>query len=161
MYPETEELKLHIGHKVINFLTERMAKFYSCKIAFSNLVKLSLCLQKYLPKNYFTALDHMHKCIKIAGYNFFVETDEDKKVVEGGIWRGEERLKNLTDILEQIEYDKLRENYFQPIAKDLAKLIGVGYEVILAKMLKEFFAPMCEIINCNLSILSEQEGVDR
>lgn len=43
----------------------------------------------------------------------------------------------------------------------MAKLIGVGYEVILAKMLKEFLAPMCEIINCNLSILSEQEGVDR
>lgn len=28
-------------------------------------------------------------------------------------------------------------------------------------MLKEFLAPMSEIINCNLSILSEQEGIDR
>lgn len=79
-----------------------MSKFYNCKIAFSNLAKLSLCLQKYLPKNYFTAIDHMHKCIKIAGFNFFIEMDEDKKVTEGGVWRGEERLKNLTEILEQI-----------------------------------------------------------
>jgi hypothetical protein len=85
----------------------------------------------------------MHKCIKIAGFNFFVESDEDKKVVEGGIWRGEERLKNLTSILEEIEYDKIKENYFEPISRNLSKLIGVGYQVILTKMLKEFYAPMC------------------
>lgn len=52
-----------------------MCKFYKCKIAFSNLIKLSLCIQKYLPKNYFTSIDHMHKCIKIAGFNFFIEND--------------------------------------------------------------------------------------
>lgn len=58
-----------------------MTHFYGCKISFSNLVKLSLCLQKALPKNYFTALEHMHKCIKIAGFNFLADTDEDKKVL--------------------------------------------------------------------------------
>lgn len=76
-----------------------MTVFYKCKVAFSNLVKMSLVLEKLMPKNYFSAVEHMHKCIKIAGYNFFVEADEDHKLVELGIWRGEERLKNLTEVL--------------------------------------------------------------
>ena len=40
----------------------------------------------------------MHACIKIAGYNFFEDCDEDNRVTEG-IWSGEERLKNLTIML--------------------------------------------------------------
>lgn len=91
-----------MGHHLINFLTDKMSRFYSSTIAFSNLVKLSLCVQRALPKNYFTALEHMHTCIKLAGFHFLVETDDEKKVIEGGIWRGEERLRNLTEILEQL-----------------------------------------------------------
>jgi hypothetical protein len=69
---ETEPLRMEMGHRIINFLTQKMSRFYSSRIAFSNLVKLSLCVQKALPKNYFTALEHMHKCIKLAGFNFLV-----------------------------------------------------------------------------------------
>ncbi len=43
----------------------------------------------------------------------------------------------------------------------MCKLIGVGSDIILTKMLKEFLAPMSQIINCNLAILCEQEGIDR
>ena len=65
-------MRMEMGHRIIRFLTEKMSRFYSCRIALSNLVKLSLCLQKVLPKNYFTALEHMHACIKMAGFNFLV-----------------------------------------------------------------------------------------
>jgi len=43
-----------------------------------------------MPKNYFTTMEHVHQCIKIAGFNFFVESDDEKKIIEGGsnIWRG-------------------------------------------------------------------------
>lgn len=64
-----------MGHKLINFLTEQISNFYKCKISFSNLVKVSLMVEKTLPKNYFTAMEHMHSCIKTAGFNFFVESD--------------------------------------------------------------------------------------
>jgi hypothetical protein len=95
-------VRMEMGHRIIRFLTEKMTRFFSCRIAFSNLVKLSLCLQKALPKNYFTALEHMHACIRRAGYHFLLEADDEKKVIEGGVWRGEERLRNLTEILEQL-----------------------------------------------------------
>lgn len=49
----------------------------------------------------------------------------------------------------------------EPIARDLPKLIGAGYEIISKKMMKEFLTPMYEIIKGNFEILSEQEGVDR
>lgn len=52
----TEELKIQMGHKLINFLTEQLSNFYKCKISFSNLVKVSLMVAKTLPKNYFTAM---------------------------------------------------------------------------------------------------------
>ena len=97
-FSQTEELKLHICHRVIHFITEKMSTFYKNLIDFSNLVKLSLAVEKVLPKNYFTAMEHMHSCIKIAGFNFFEDSDEDHKVTQG-LWNGEERLRNLTLVL--------------------------------------------------------------
>jgi hypothetical protein len=47
------------------------------------------------------------------------------------------------------------------VANNLAKLIGVGREVILGKMVKEFLAATWEVVGCNLAILAEQEGTDR
>ena len=58
-------------HRIINFLTSKMSTFYKNHIDFSNLVKLSIMIQKVLPKNYYVAMEHMYACIKIAGYNFF------------------------------------------------------------------------------------------
>ena len=43
----------------------------------------------------------MHACIRIAGFNFFEDSDEDFRVTQG-LWNGEERLKNLTIMLEQL-----------------------------------------------------------
>lgn len=48
-----------------------MSTFYKSNISFSNLVKMSMAVQMILPKNYFTAIEHMHSCIKVAGFNFF------------------------------------------------------------------------------------------
>ena len=62
---------------------------------FCNLIKMSRALELVLPKNYFTATDHMHACIRMAGFKFFQETDEDGKILQG-LWQGEERLKNIT-----------------------------------------------------------------
>lgn len=45
-------------------------------------------VEKTLPKNYFTAMEHMHSCIKTAGFNFFIESDEEKKLTQGS-WRGD------------------------------------------------------------------------
>jgi len=86
---------MHICHRLIFFLTTKMTTFYKNLIDFSNLVKLSLAVEKVLPKNYFTTMEHLHSCIKIAGYNFFHDHDEDNRVTQG-LWTGEERLKNLT-----------------------------------------------------------------
>ena len=43
----------------------------------------------------------------------------------------------------------------------MARLVGVGKEVISAKLMKDFMAPMHQVVAANLSILVEQEGVDR
>jgi len=48
-----------------------MTVFYKARLNFPNLVKMSLALQKVMPKNYFSAIEHMHKCVKIAGFHFF------------------------------------------------------------------------------------------
>ena len=77
-----------ICHRLIHFLTDKMSTFYKNFIDFSNLVKLSLMVQKILPKNYFEAIDHMHACIKMAGFNFFEDNDEDHRVTQG-LWNGE------------------------------------------------------------------------
>lgn len=58
--------------------------------------------EKILPKNYFTAIENMHSCIKIAGFRYFQEADEDNKLLEG-VWKGDQRLKNLTEVLEGLE----------------------------------------------------------
>lgn len=70
-YMQSESIKLSMGHRLIHFLTSRMSVFYKSKVAFPNLVKISILLQRLLPKNYFSAVEHMHKCIKLAGFNFF------------------------------------------------------------------------------------------
>lgn len=93
---------MHICHKIINYLTKKMSFFYKSTVtSFSNLVKMSMIVQLVLPKNYFTASEHMHSCIKMAGFNFFEEMDEDGKVLKD-FWQGEARLKNLTESLEQL-----------------------------------------------------------
>lgn len=70
-------------------------------------------------------------------------------------------MRNLTEILEQLEFARIKEDFFEPVANSLAKLIGVGREVILGKMVKEFLAATREVVGCNLAILAEQEGTDR
>jgi hypothetical protein len=55
----------------------------------------------------------------------------------------------------------VREDFFEPVAHSLAKVVGVGREVILGKMQKEFLAATWEVVGCNLAMLAEQEGTDR
>lgn len=100
-----------------------------------------MIVEKILPKNYFVAMEHMHSCIKMAGFNFFTELDEDNKIIEGH-WKGEERIRNLTEILEQLQLSKLNSGYFKPLANDLSELLGVGISVVLDKIKKQFLIPI-------------------
>jgi hypothetical protein len=107
-----------------------MTTFYKNVIDFSNLVKLSLAIEKVLPKNYFSAMEHMHACIKIAGFYFFNDSDEDHRVTQG-LWSAEERLKNLTEVLEGLQLEKIYKLFLEPISRELATLLGVGEAVII------------------------------
>lgn len=49
-------------------------------------------------------MEHLHKCIKIAGFNYLLFADEDKKVIESDAFQGEDRLKNLVNIFEEIDF---------------------------------------------------------
>ena len=60
-----------------------------------------MAIEQVLPKNYFVAIEHLHACLRIAGFNFFQEFDEDHRVTEGSL-TPLERLKYLTETLEQI-----------------------------------------------------------
>jgi len=74
-HPDTYLMRMDLGHSLIHFLTKNMSHFYSVQMCFSNLVKISLVVQKILPKNYFSAIEHMHACIKKAGFNYLLECD--------------------------------------------------------------------------------------
>jgi hypothetical protein len=52
-----------------------MIRFYDNKIPLINFIKISIMIQKIGAKNYFSAIEHLHTCIKNAGFNYLNDFD--------------------------------------------------------------------------------------
>ena len=65
---------MSLGHAIIHQLTQKMSYFFKHGSNLSNFVKIGLLIEKVMPKNYFSAMEHFHGCLRIAGYQFLVNS---------------------------------------------------------------------------------------
>lgn len=49
-----------------------------------------------------------------AGYTFLIEYDENGQLLDPGMWRGQQQLKHLVEVMEESEYDSIYKTYMEP-----------------------------------------------
>ena len=67
---------------------------------------------------------------------------------EGGT--GEERLKNIVEVTEDLDYEGVLNELISPAALELGRLLGVGDNKLQNKMFDEFTEAFYKIMEANL-----------
>ena len=160
---QTENLKETLIYELINSCSKKMLNFYQRKPSILNYIKMFLIIEKLgvIYKQRFNATERVYLSIRCAGYNFLKTSDMSPKILDGDGWYGEERLKNIVEITEDLDYEGMINNFINPAAIELGKILGVGEAKVQNKMFDEFTAPFYQVVEANLDIISSQEGSDQ
>ena len=140
-----------------------MRHFYTRKPSLTNYIKIFLLIERLglIKKQRFNARERTYLTLKCAGYNFLKSSEASLKILDSEGWTGEERLKNIVEITEDLDYEGIMNNFINPSAMETASLLGVGENKVQSKMFDEFTEPFNKIMETNLNMISEQEGTDR
>ena len=88
------EYTLFLLNKLKNDLTDNLIHLYNVDSQNSLIIQCLCWLQLYV-KSKDWVLDHIYQCVRVAGYKWVTEQDENKALL-GNAWESNEKLKLLT-----------------------------------------------------------------
>ena len=95
------------SNDLLNIATQNILEFYTGKGSLINAIKIVLVLEElkvFGTNKKFSTVEHLNSCLRAAGWKYASQAGEGKIHIENNAWTGEDRLKNIVQMLDQMEF---------------------------------------------------------